>query len=372
MNQPFVRNRFTWLAYFMLAYYSYLQASLGPMIPFLRAELNLNYALAGLHLSAFALGMFVAGSTGDRIVQRWGRTRVFWFSGTGMAVAALLMGFAQQAVLTIGSSFLMGAIGTLMLVIIQAALSDQYGERRAVALTESNVCASIGATLAPLLVGLGNTLGPGWRSVLFIGAAVGTLAWVTARRVSIPESQQSSSPTTQSRAPLSKAFWSYWVVLFLCVSIEWCVVFWAADYLEKIVGLTKDTAATASSLVFVAAVMGRAVFSRLTWHLPSSKLLLAAMAIVAVGFPIFWLSRTPALNLAGLFICGLGVSNLFPLSLSTATTIAAAQINRASSRISMGTGLALLITPQVLGLAADQVGIQNAYAMVLPLLAAAA
>lgn len=38
MRHPsaFVRDRFTWLAYIMLGYFAYLQAALGPALPFLR------------------------------------------------------------------------------------------------------------------------------------------------------------------------------------------------------------------------------------------------------------------------------------------------------------------------------------------------
>jgi hypothetical protein len=46
--QPFVRNRLTWLAYAMLAYIGFTQSMLGPLMPFLRAELSLNYTLGGL------------------------------------------------------------------------------------------------------------------------------------------------------------------------------------------------------------------------------------------------------------------------------------------------------------------------------------
>ena len=48
----FVRDRFTWLAYLMLGYYAYLQAANGPLMPFLRADLGINYTTGGLHFSA--------------------------------------------------------------------------------------------------------------------------------------------------------------------------------------------------------------------------------------------------------------------------------------------------------------------------------
>ena len=56
-HPPFLRDRFTWLAYLMLAYFAYLQAVLGPLVPFLRDELHLSYTVSGLHLSAFSIGM---------------------------------------------------------------------------------------------------------------------------------------------------------------------------------------------------------------------------------------------------------------------------------------------------------------------------
>ncbi|MBZ0306629.1 MAG: hypothetical protein K8I82_11230, partial [Anaerolineae bacterium] len=74
----FTRDRFTWMGYLMLAYYAYLQASLGPLMPFLRKEMQLNYTVAGLHFSAFALGMVLAGLTGDRVAERVGRRGLYW------------------------------------------------------------------------------------------------------------------------------------------------------------------------------------------------------------------------------------------------------------------------------------------------------
>lgn len=67
---PFTRDRFTWLGYSMLGYYSFTQASLGPLLPFLGTELNINYTEQGLHGSAFALGMILAGLGASKLAQR--------------------------------------------------------------------------------------------------------------------------------------------------------------------------------------------------------------------------------------------------------------------------------------------------------------
>ncbi len=67
----------------------------------------------------------------------------------------------------------------------------------------------------------------------------------------------------------------------------------------------------------------------------------------------------------GLFITGLGQANVFPLALAAASNSAPDHIDKASARISLSAGLAILIAPQVLGSLADAVGISSAFGIVL-------
>ena len=129
----FMHDRFTWQSYLMLAYFAYMQTSLGPLMPFLRGELNLNYSVAGLHFSAFAMGMVLAGATGDRAATRWGRWRLFWGGGGGMAIGAVAFGLGSVPAMTISSAFVMGLLGAFLLVMIQSTLSDHHGANRALA-----------------------------------------------------------------------------------------------------------------------------------------------------------------------------------------------------------------------------------------------
>jgi len=252
---------------------------------------------------------------------------------------------------------------------IQATLADKHGERRAIALTEANILASVTAALAPLVVGLGQAISTGWRLVLYVGVAAWGITYFVSYRVRLPDENQSiAGRASQPNKPLPRAFWAYWLVVFLSVSIEWCMIFWSADFLEKVAGLGKEMAATSVSLFFVASVIGRAAGSYLTRRVDTGKLLLIAVAIVLVGFPIFWLTRAPLLTVIGLGLCGLGIANLFPLTLSAASNTAPKQTNAASARVSLAAGLAILIAPQILGSAADLVGIQNAYGIVILLL----
>ena len=370
---PFERDRLTWLAYAMLAFFGYMQTSLGPLMPFLRDELGLSYTVTGLHLSAFALGMVLAGALGERFAARWGRVAVLWGGGVGMCAGALIFISAHHPALTIFAALLMGLPGTLVMAMVQVVLSARHGARRAVALTESNIGASFSAGLAPVMVGSLQRVGAGWRSALVVGVAAWGLLLAVFRRVPIPpvdpEPEAATGPAPRA---LPLVFWAYWLVVFLGVSVEWCIVFWGADFLETSVGLSKVNASTLISVFFVAMVIGRAVGSRLSRTMPVGRLLPLALLVALVGFFPFWLAPVALINVAGMFVAGLGVANLFPLTLSAASgVVTPRQADAASSRITLAAGLAILVTPQVLGSLADAIAIRNAYSVVAVFLVAA-
>lgn len=368
-SAAFVRDRFTWLAYFMLGYYAYLQSSLGPMMPFLRDELNMNYTVTGLHISGFALGMMLAGIYGPQLAARWGRYLVFWLGSGGMALSAALFALVHHPSLTILSTFLMGFLGSFLLVMIQASLADHHQEKRAIPLTESNILASVFATLAPIIVGQGVGTLLGWRLAIWIGVIYCIIVFVITRDIEIPGKRiQKTQRKMQSKQVLPRAFWVYWAVVFVSVSIEWSLIFWSADFLLNSVGLAKETASTLVGVFLGAMIVGRLIGSRLTHILSIANLLLGAISAVAIGFPLFWLAQVPALNILGLFIAGLGIANLFPLTLSAATSTAPEQIDKASARVSLAAGTAILIAPQILGTIADQTSIHFAFGIVVILI----
>ena len=146
------------------------------------------------------------------------------------------------------------------------------------------------------------------------------------------------------------------------------MIFWTPDFLINHTGLAPETASLAMTLFFVAVVVGRAIGSVLARRYRAFYLLLVAQGIALVGFPFLWLSQTNILTYFGLILVGLGIANLFPLGLATASTIGEEQADKASSRISQAAGMAILIMPLVLGNVADQTGIFMAFGFGLVLL----
>ncbi len=370
MPQPFVRSRATWLAYLMLALYGYFLNIFGPITPFLKNELELSYTVSSLHFSAFALGIIGAGLIGHRVIDRLGRWRSLWISAFGMSLCALLLIAGREPALTIGASFLMGLIGSLILAIVPSALSDQHGDKRAVALSEANVIASLVSAIAPVLVGWFALSTLGWRAALVVAVLAIVAMRAAFNRVSFPPTQ-TPADSNRGERQLPALYWVYWAALVVAVSVEFCMIFWSADYLETGLGMPKAEAAQAVSVFLGGMIVGRLASSRLVQRFSTHQIVTGSLLVATVGFLTYWAALVPLAGVAGLFITGLGVAGLYPLILSLAIGAAKGSTVRASAFSSLASGVAIFTLPLILGRLADAVGIRPAYAVMVVLLIAA-
>ena len=369
MTQTFQRNRFTWLAYLLLAFYGYFLNVLGPITPFLKDELKLSYTVSSLHFSAFAVGILLVGLGGHWLIERVGRWHSLWIGASGMSLGALLLVAGKTPAITIGASFLMGLVGSLILAIVPSALSDQHGELRAVALSEGNVIASLVAVAAPLMVGWFAHSAGGWRLALGIVALTPILLYLGFRQSASPAAASTQPDLAQTRLPLPLLYWAFWAAIVLAVSVEFCMISWSADYLRNVLEMSIADSAQAVSLFFAGMVLGRLAGSRLVQRFSTLHVVIASILVASIGFLIFWRAGSAALGLAGLFVTGLGVASLYPLILSLAIGTANNNTVQASARATLASGLAILTLPLVLGRLADTVGIGLAYGVVVLLLA---
>ena len=370
MANPFIRTRFTWLAYFLLAFFGFLLNILGPITPFLKDELGLSYTVSSLHFTAFAVGILMVGFGGHIVIQRLGRWLSLWVGTFGMSLSVGLLLIGRTPVITIGACFLMGLVGSLILTIVPSALSDLHGEQLAIAYAEANVISSVIATAAPLLVGFtaGVILIGGWRLALGIAAFTPILMWFGFRKVKPPLAMAASQDPAARKQLLPVLFWVYWVGIVLAVAVEFCMLSWSADYLENSLGMIKAQAAQSVSFFLMGMIVGRLSGSRLVQRFSSSRLVLLSIGVASAGFFIFWMGKTVIIGISGLFITGLGVASLYPLLVSLAIRAAGSQTVLASARTTLASGTAVLTLPLVLGRLADSVGIHQAYGVVVVLL----
>ena len=362
------RDRLTWIAYALLAWFAYLQAAPGLIIGHLRDELDLSYSAGGLHIAAFAAGSLVAGVISPRLERALGRRALLWSAAALMGAGAIGLTAGRVAAVTVGSLLVMGVGGGLLLATIQAALADHHGERRAVALAEANVAASIAYVVLIGVLSLTAALHAGWRVALLASLVVPLLGWWSNRRLAI----DAPPPSHLAQGRLPRVFWIAAVMLFCTTAAEWCITAWGATFVEDAAEVSTDTAVALMAGYFGGVVAGRLLGSRLAHRHDPATLLAFALALTAVGFAILWPSTAPAQALVGLSLLGIGLGNLFPMGLSVAVGLAPERAVLASGRAVAMTSLAVLLAPLTVGTLADATSLTAALGVVPVVLVLAA
>jgi MFS transporter, DHA1 family, inner membrane transport protein len=362
------RDLATWYSYLALGFFTYLLTIQGNILPFLKQELDLSYRVVSLHSAAIAAGMIAVGLFGDRVVRRWGRRVALALGAAGATVGAVLLCLAPAAWAGIASCALIGALGALIPAVVPALLADLHGARRHIAITEASAASYAFAMTAPLLTSLSIALFAGWRPAVLAGALVGILILVAFRRAAIVDAVRIGA---SGGGGLPAAYWAYWCLLVTVISIEFCILLWAPEFLGKIAGLPQAHAASAAAAFAMAMLLGRTAGAGIVRYVRPQHLFAMALLVTALGFVLYWGAGRPALAIAGLGVLGLGVALLYPLTLGFAIGAAGERGDTASARFMLAAGLAIASMPVLLGALADEVGLHRAHLMVPGLVALA-
>jgi fucose permease len=318
----FHRDRFTWAAYGALLAFGFLNAVLGPILPYLRAVEHISYLVGALHQLAYAAGGGVAGLLAHR--NPWRRSTTIRLGLAGAALAGLGLGFGNAAAITLPSTLLMGFLNTSALIVLWAALSDAHRARRAVAMTEGEVAVSLGGIVVPLLVaGLASTAAT-WRFALVIGAALigAAVIWIGTVRVPERDREEERALTEGFEAaatgedPDRSWFSPLLAIVFAIVALEFGLSFWLATYLNVSVGLERGLAVALVAVLYAANLVGRLLASRLARRVEADRLLALALATVMVGLPFLILAHAVGPATLGFVVAGMGIGALFPLTSS--------------------------------------------------------
>ena len=301
------RDAFTWTAFGALLAFGYLNALLGPSLPYLRSVEHIPYLVGALHQVAFALGGGLAGAISARDRLALSRRTVIAGGLAGGAVAGLAVGYGEVAPVTIAAAFLMGLFATLALIRVWAALSDAHSHRRAVAMTEGEIAVSLAGIATPLLIGALAAGAATWRLAFAVGTLVAAVAAAAVLRVHVPVAK----PAPPERRRHGRA-WPTLVIIFAIVGLEFALSFWLASYLNDDVGLARDAAAAMVSGLYAANLLGRVVASRLARRHPPERLLALALGLVLAGLPFLLAAGGAGAAVVGILLTGAGIGALFP------------------------------------------------------------
>jgi fucose permease len=210
-------------------------------------------------------------------------------------------------------------------------------------------------------------LGLSWKWALLVPlVTLALICWFTKMGGGQTWRTQATATNTSGRLP--NAFWCFFAIIFLNVAAEWSIAFWCPEYLEHGLRFPRATAVAGLSVFLFSMLAGRVVGSRLAGRFATGKLLINTTILAVAGFMLFWCGRDPLTAFAGLIMVGLGQSNIYPLALAAAIDTAPDKTTRVTANMAVSSGTAILLAPLLLGIAADRIGIMQAYGIVAVLL----
>jgi MFS family permease len=359
-------DRDAWVAFSYLSIWGYLLYGLGNATPYLRNDLRLTAFEAGLHASAVAIGTLVAGVSAAAVARRVGTSRLLDASVAILVAAVALIVVAPALPVSLGGAFLMGLGGGTLGTQVNVRLGRAGGAESRRLMGQANAWAMVAAAAAPVAIGLAASELHDWR-VALLAAVVGLVAITLIR----PRASGSPSLVRIPRSSLPAPYWMAWLVIVLGVSIEFSFVFWGSTMVARQTGISSADATLLASLFVAGMFAGRAAIGRgIGAHRGSRSLLAAGLVIAMVGASVIRLTTLPALAGLGLFVGGLGTAGIFPIGTSAALQSAPKAQFEAAARVTLGSGIAVLVAPSALGLLADGVGVVNAWPVILLVAAA--
>lgn len=364
---PTLDRRATWISYSYLAVWAYVIYGIGNATPYLRADLGLTDFQAGLHASALAVGVLVAGVGADTIA-RWVGSR--WLMDVAIADLVIALGLvilAPSLPFSLAGAFLLGFGGGLVGTDVNVRLNRPSAVETRRLFGQANALSMVTAAAAPVVIGLAVTGLHAWKVALLV-----PLAAFVALTVFRPRAAEARSSVRPPKTKLPTAYWFAWALLVLCVSIEFSFVFWGSTIVGKRTGVSAADATLLASLFVAGMFTGRAAIGRgLGAGRASRGILAVGLAVVIVGAGLVWISTVPILSGLGLFLGGLGTSACWPVGLTAALQSAPRAPVSAAARSTLASGIAVLLAPSTLGLASDAVGVVGAWPIILALAVAA-
>ncbi len=336
---------------------------LGPVLVLGARDLDVpRYQLAWLG-SAFGFGLLGAGVLGRRILSH-GAAPVTRIGAVIVTAGVLLLGFGTTVPLLIAGGLLQG-IGCAAFLIATPALIGVKDRARRLALAVG--VSSIAGLIAPAAVALADQVFTTGRVGLIVPAF--WLVIVALRRVRAAEGLGISRPATAATRGRRMALdtWRRWSVIVLAVSAEFCFWTWGAARLVDS-GVEVDAASGLAASFAIGMAVGRLIGPRSLGRLgPVSLGALVCGTATLVVIP----DVSTGLLVVAMSVAGLGMAVLYPVSLARLLDDPALPEPRLIALAAFASGVAITVTPTLLGVLDRVVEIRYAFVLVPAFLAGA-
>lgn len=328
----------------------------GPLLPELSRRWDLSDGSAGMLFAAMFFFAIVGACSVTELVRRFDgwMLMVVGFVLVGCGALGLSSSYWQMGYL--GASCLGLGLG-LVNPPANLAAAAMWPGRNAAALTLLNFFFSVGAMIAPPLIGMSLERGeaqwfPAIYGVLVLGGTTLALRW-RLRDLHPPEAPGQAVP--KSSVPWRLAI-SCMVMLFLYVGVEVSLGGWSSTYLLRETDAGTMLAASAPSAFWAAILISRVIAVVI---LPKVGILpvVAVGSLLTIAGAIAMLLTTHATtSLVAVAVAGFGCGPIFPATVGYFLDYGGPQAARVSGFLFASASVGGAVLPMMVGLASDASG----------------
>ena len=363
MPKTFQRNGQFWLLALQVATVNFFTGGFGPSQALLREDQGTSLGIAGLHGTALGIAAIVAGALNSKLVHRYGRSNTTWLGLTIFSIGITIFVFAPPVQFTLVATFITGVGLSTVINNVNSAGSHAFADNSHVAVAQINAIAIAGFVTGNFIIGTtANIFRDQWRMGLLITIPFIWLMFIRGRKYQ-PELHIPEEGGPQ-RGKLSRGYWLSWFGFLISISAEFATSFWSAS----LISVRTEASAAVSTLAMIAfgtgIGTGRWYAGRVLKRFHADQQLKIALILQFIAFALFWSSNILILCLITLFFVGLGLSVQFPLFTLRMVAFSEWRPDLAIGKSSIAAGIAIALSPLILGILGDQFGISRAYIIV--------
>jgi fucose permease len=289
-------------------------------IPALKTQLQLSEGVLGLGLLCIALGSVAFMPIVGRVIAHSGSRLAVERSVFGFAIALALLTAAPNIWMLIPAFVFFGAMNGGLDVAMNAQATTIEQRLGRPIITSFHAFWSVGSLLGAAVGGLfaGAKIVP----VVHLGVVALVLGLVFALAIRpLLSGDADPNPQTASRIKPSKALVLIAVIAFCALLTEGVSADWSAVYLHETLGTDQSFAALGLVATQCSMAALRFVGDALTTRFGASSLVRLGALVTGIGMILALLIGTPWAALIGFASIGVGMSVIFPVTISAASRL---------------------------------------------------
>lgn len=272
----------------------------------------------------------------------------------GLAVAVAVTGLTRWTWVSITGMVGAAVAATALIRLLPAVLSTERPDDTERVMVRANAWSSLAGVTAPIAIGLAIGLGVGWLpgmalpiafAAAFVALRVGRAPVADAASVEAePVEEEGVEQLAAVAVPPLRTWWREWLVLTVCIGVEFCFAYFVATFLHDELGVSTAIAATGGAAWGVGMAGGRFALSTVT----PPRSVLPSVAVIAVGFLLLWAPGSTPLAVIGICVAGVGTSPLYPMRATALLARFPASPDQGAVRGSIASGSALVLAPALM------------------------